>query len=78
MFDFENLFNQIKLPEIGKQAFRELHARLSDKDFADGIGSLLAAFEQGNKELEEAALSFAEKENINVKRLLLYVHLRLC
>jgi len=75
--DFERLFDSIGLEPIGKENFFELHTRCTEEDFDAAVAQAFVEYEKGDAEFDEYITAFAEREEISVEVLNLYLYIRL-
>ena len=75
--DFERLFDSIGLEPIGKDNFFTLHARCSEDRFGTFVIRALIEYEKGDTEFGDCITEFAEREEISVEVLNLYLYIRL-
>ena len=76
--DFDKLFAGIGLADIGIKSFYELHMRSSDNAFAESFTRACEVFDGGDIPFGEYIAEFAERENVPVEVLNLYIYMRMC
>lgn len=75
--DFEKLFDKIEFSDIGRREFYEIHKRCESAAFAHTLSMAREEYVKGDEAFGEYLNAFAEREQLPVEVLNLYIYIRM-
>ena len=72
--DFLLFFDKINLASEGRKTFFDIHKRAGDSVFANEVRAAREAFDKSDDAFAEEIVAFAERENLQVEYLNLYLY----